>query len=1205
ENIKTWSDDSVGNLFANDRYQRHFSELVTRRLRRQLQPYLQKEPEYDHTLSRMERTAFFFLSSALINPRVDERQALFHEAAVLFENLSYLFSEPDLSQPLGPELVNQRLIVAALCYFLAGYEANATVLANQFNESKHIKSPIGSICAMLLAKQLVVIRNSLALVLQDPNIQEAALINELENESIAIGDVIYIAALRSFYLGIAAMQHWIRIGDTALSDEAIGRLQKSIKGLDACGRTLDSMIVRLLLEIFGIWIDRSTWRWLSPALGGEASEIWRRYIRVSSAGKKPVTEFWRSQTSLVKALLEFEKGLVVSMPTSAGKTRMAEIAIINELTQSPDEKVIFIVPTRALASEVERALSSRLPLLGFTVSALFGGYELNEFEQELLDSTNILVLTPEKLDLLMRRDKGFINKVSLVVIDEGHLVSNGSRGLRLEFILSRIKWHASRNEKTKLLFLSAVLPNGGEIARWLAGDEQASIDINWKPTRTRRLAFQWGRRNRNDGQLLYLDPPGEDIERFVPGIVNRHQVSERPQVLAALAIHFLQVGPVLVFTVRPKQVETLAITIADFIQDINKSTLSQHQDIIDADIIPEIIKQVGENHSLVKCLKLGFAYHYGPLPREVRRVVERAVRDEIILLVIANETLAQGVNLPIKTLIVDTVSRGGSLIPVRDFYNIVGRTGRAAQEIEGTVVFLPDDKWNWPRYLGSFIDEVIEPCESVILQSSLQKVVPSYYDWAPIWREKRKGRVGFVNPWLTMIEVSAEKTNQELGPQIADGFRIALANALAARLKPSYGWSDWNNDSWYWQDIFLTALRHVLIEQKPMAELCNIDLYGEERLKSVVDSQIIAMAAEEALDPNDPDSPLSLVPSMLLGANRLTTEEMGAAYGKGLKNRFLRVLDRVPNEEQRQSFNKTGLSIDGNRYLNEQLPMFRTTLESWAEGSIAWDKLLEVILEIVDKVPDLKPGRGLKRSKACMKDWIAGKSLTDIAETHFKGDFEKAVKVTENSISNSIPWGINSLFTLLADEGLDPRELSIDLKNLPALVSFGVPRSSAAFAFSVGISERELAIQVGNAFEQECSELEIGVLYHGFIEWFTKLWDQEDEILMYFDDPSIAKRIRTESEQRALKLLGKSRQRSLWLKSGSRGRFKDGEEVLLNVEHRVDNTPLLRILDYLYKPRLTLKVSERIAGDIQNNDYIAIWREDDSSTRIDITYISS
>jgi hypothetical protein len=1144
----------------------------------------------------MESIALFYLESALDSEIKNESTALYHESAILFENLSYLYLEEDLAQPDSSELNGHRFIIFALSYFLAGYEANAIVMTKEFlNDERLGKNVVNTICALLIGKQLAKLRNALAQELIEAGTSE--IISQFDTGEIVFGDILFKTSVRTYLLSVATVQHWIRTGNQKLIEDAIGRLNLCTKSFNACGRILDSMIVRLLIKVLAHWIDRSAWQSLKAALNSEQGEIWRRYIRLSSTGKYPLTEFWRSQLDLITPLMNIDRGLVVSMPTSAGKSRIAEIAILNELSKNDIVKVIYVVPTRSLATEIEQALLKRLHLLGYSVSSLFGGYELSQFEEELLKTERVLVVTPEKLDLLIRQDVNFLSSVALVIIDEGHQVGEGTRGLRQEFIISRIRWHSAKSGITKLLLLSAVLPNGKEISKWIVGNEDYSKGTDWKPTRIRELAFQWGKQNPNDGQLLYLESFDDSIEKFVPGIIDRKQIKNRDDVLAALALHFIKTGPVLVFSIKPTVVDTIAENILSRLNTDKNISISGNQNKINYDIIPQIAKTVGSNHHLIACLKHGFAFHYGPLPKEVRRIIENAVREGLIPLIIANETLAQGVNLPIKTLVVDTVNRGDSLMAVRDFWNIAGRTGRAAQEIEGTLVFLPDNDWNWPRYLGPYLSRDIEPCESVILQESLKLIFPNYREWFPKWKE-RWGEGKFVNPWPIICSISIVKVRKLFGEEVSDRYSSQLFNKLSDKLAPENARSAWQSDKWNWHNIFLHSMRQIFAEEKELAEIVNIDKYLKDKFQDIVDSQIIALTAEEILDPDKSDSIDAFLPYTLLSVSKISTEEIKRAYGTGLYQRLAKVINLVPEANLRRIYNKTGLSISGSSYLSDKIDFVTGMLAKWMEKSITWNELILAILKVVDGISDLKPKRGQKRTIECMYDWLNGRSIHEIGKDHFKNNIEKTIAVVD-SISGLIPWGINSLFTLMKGKktDLDFGKISSDLANLPALVAYGVPTSSAAYAYSFGVTQRDIAIILGTMFEKESKKQSLDTSYPNFRKWFDSLSSREPDLAINIKDSHWINKIMKISIDKAHGALTKSRQIKLKIDSRYIRRFANSEEVLLHVEYEEKN-PMLSILDYLFNKRLSVQIDADLAAAIKKRDYIAVWNEDGKAVNV-------
>ena len=218
-------------------------------------------------------------------------------------------------------------------------------------------------------------------------------------------------------------------------------------------------------------------------------------------------------------------------------------------------------PYRALAYEVERSLGAILNDLGYRVSSVVGSYEIDEFESFLLHSADLLIFTPEKMDLVLRTNPELFDHVKLMVLDEIHIVDDASRGIKFEFMLSRLK---SRFPDCRFLVMSAVIPESSleNFSTWLANSPNRSISSNWRPTIQRIARFEWqGKR----GVIRFehdQEMPG--LRAFVPGIIQQRTYShrhpktkrmrnpvfptkEKGDVAAELAYAFSEQGPVLVF----------------------------------------------------------------------------------------------------------------------------------------------------------------------------------------------------------------------------------------------------------------------------------------------------------------------------------------------------------------------------------------------------------------------------------------------------------------------------------------------------------------------------------------------------------------------------------------------------------------------------------------------------------------------------------
>jgi replicative superfamily II helicase len=427
------------------------------------------------------------------------------------------------------------------------------------------------------------------------------------------------------------------------------------------------------------------------------------------------------------------------MPTSAGKTRIAEMAIAKTLIEQPGSKCIYVAPYRALVWEIEDVLDRVFTDLGYKVSSVIGSYESDEFEDFLFRNTDVLIITPEKLDLVQRIQSEFLNSVRLLVLDEGHIVDDRRRGAKFELLLTRLR---RKLKEARFIFISAVMPQQTleDFANWIGAGRSQVITSDWRPSIQRKAKFKWQGRT---GVIRYSRE--EDISglnEFVPGVIQKVEYeytnpttlrvnrtifpgSTKADAAAELAIRFSELGAVLVFCTQPN----FTIAVAKAMQ----RALSLHRTI--GESIPSCFQHtpitrsiiaanewLGSEHPVTQALKSGIAVHYGDLPEVVRKAIEVDFRANRYQVIIATNTLAQGVNLPIRTVVIhscrrfDPVSQSLDRIPTRDYWNIAGRAGRAGIETVGTIVhivFNNRDEGDFNYYMDK---ANIEPVRGALFQ---------------------------------------------------------------------------------------------------------------------------------------------------------------------------------------------------------------------------------------------------------------------------------------------------------------------------------------------------------------------------------------------------------------------------------------------------------------------------------------------------------
>lgn len=194
------------------------------------------------------------------------------------------------------------------------------------------------------------------------------------------------------------------------------------------------LIVRLLKIILLTFQEASFWTILPPLL--PAQHITENYIRLLSGFKPAITELWPSQTMAIPLAVGENSGGVINLRTSGGKTRVAEIAILNTLSKHIMSKTLYLAPFRSLAFEVEQSLSKTFAPLGITVSQLYGGSTANVTDFELIKQSQVIVATPEKAKALIRCGSGLETELKLIVIDEGHLLGAEERYIKNERLIA-------------------------------------------------------------------------------------------------------------------------------------------------------------------------------------------------------------------------------------------------------------------------------------------------------------------------------------------------------------------------------------------------------------------------------------------------------------------------------------------------------------------------------------------------------------------------------------------------------------------------------------------------------------------------------------------------------------------------------------------------------------------------------------------------
>ena len=488
------------------------------------------------------------------------------------------------------------------------------------------------------------------------------------------------------------------------------------------------LIIKLLKIIFKTFETSSTWKNIPPRIPN--ASLTPKYIRLLSELRPSVVELWPSQLSAIDLATSKNDGGVINLRTSSGKTRVAEIAILNTLAINPESKVLYLAPFRSLAFEIEKSLLQVFGKLGFGVSQLYGGSTANKTDLELFSDNQIIIATPEKAKAMMKSDDEFINQIELIIVDEGHLIGKEFRNIKNEIFLTHISEIAKNNGK-RILLLSAVLPNANEIAEWLTGDESAVSKSSWKPSLERFGILNW---NGEGVTLRWLN--GEKpfnpnfIEKKPLGFSKRrkHFPNSKNEAVAATAVRLSKSGPVMILSARANSIRVLA---GDVLLAMGEAPNDYEWDENLWDIVESTCEEeLGVDSIEIKAARKGIICHSNRLTTNVRIVLEQLMRSKPPKIVIASSTLAQGVNIGISTIIVSTPYYAQDPISKRDFWNVCGRAGRAFSDSEGKILYAIDltkESWQIQKDL-SLARDYYQGVQTEKVQSGLYYLLNRIYE---------------------------------------------------------------------------------------------------------------------------------------------------------------------------------------------------------------------------------------------------------------------------------------------------------------------------------------------------------------------------------------------------------------------------------------------------------------------------------------------
>lgn len=760
-------------------------------------------------------------------------------------------------------------------------------------------------------------------------------------------------------------------------------------------------------------------------LGGEGADWQRlRELFISLLHRRPKAEIdlWPSQIEAAGRAVDQSDDLVVSLPTSAGKTRIAELCILRCFASG--KRVFFVTPLRALSAQTETTLQRTFGPLGKRISSLYGSIGVSGFDEDVIRERHIVVATPEKLDFALRNDPSLLDDVGLIVFDEGHMIGLSEREVRYEVQIQRLLKRADAADR-RIVCLSAILPEGDELedfSNWMRRDHPGGLIKNdWRPTRLRFGEVVWT----TDSARLNLRVGAERpwVQNFITASVPPTWIPPKQQrttpfpkdqreLSLATAWRLVSEGQtVLIFCPERRSVEPFADVIVDLhSRGALSSLLTANIEVLDTAIALGV-EWLGPNSNIIKCLRLGVGLHHGALPTAYRKEIERLLHENILKVTISSPTLAQGLNLAATAVVMHSIHRNGEVIDVSEFKNVIGRAGRAYVDVEGLVLYpMKAPTWRKQRTW----EELIDNLGARKMESGLLRLVVSLL-------LRMAARVG--NDINHLVEYVVNNAEAWTFPEIPNEDPEDRALALTE-----------------WEKYTATLDTAIL-------SLIGENEIPEDEVETVLDEILQSSLWQRRLLRKSENSQ-RLLREALISRSKYIWHQSTAAHrrgyflaGVGLKTgHALDAIAPVAN----------GLLIQANTaILNDEIEdAIETILE-----------LAELVFTISPFIPDTLP----ENWQNILRVWLRGEPVSAISN----GQESETLQFIEGGLVYRLPWALEAIRVRAVANGDTVGESGIRLEDcelglLVPAIETGTLNRSASILIQSGFGSRVTAIRVIN-----------------------------------------------------------------------------------------------------------------------------------------------
>ncbi len=413
-----------------------------------------------------------------------------------------------------------------------------------------------------------------------------------------------------------------------------------------------------------------------------------------SLAARGIRSFTEPQELALRAGLMDGRSMVVASPTASGKTLVAEMACASSVI-AKGKKALYIAPMRALVSEKYREFMEAYPFVKTVMSV--GDLDSND---QWLSRYEMVFVSTEKLDSLMRHGIEWLGDVGCIVFDEIHMLGDPSRGPTLELLITKLRSVSG----AQMIALSATIGNANEIAKWMGAE---LVESDYRPIKLKKGIVY-------EGKVHYAAEKQGKEKWEVERLQARSGIPETQVVEDTLN----RKKQLIIFYSSRRNAEAGAARVAPHVRALLTETERSELEKLSGRVLHVLDSPTQQCTKLAGLVKDGVAFHHAGLMNAQRSMVEEACRGNLIKAVCSTTTLGLGVNLPAHTVLVRDIHRydggGSAAIGANEVMQLFGRAGRPKYDTEGRALLVAQSKESMELLSKRYMKAKPEPVDSGI-----------------------------------------------------------------------------------------------------------------------------------------------------------------------------------------------------------------------------------------------------------------------------------------------------------------------------------------------------------------------------------------------------------------------------------------------------------------------------------------------------------